>query len=196
MHSSGEVIVTASLILILSLIFLRLRITECHLKILGLKSEKLNEVTWRTERAPRPSTSRTQRARGSRSSRDKLVQDIQNNLSEDDMLSLTDHLKQSEIRTKNVTSTRHQEKLDKLRKKQNKIFRPSSTTNNKQRWVHNLSSKTLSESQVNVLQKGFKFAIAPSQLPTLDFVIGVEFGLRQVEDLAQVMTARHRRSQK
>ena len=118
--------------------FLRLRITECHLKILGLKSEKR-----------------------------KLVQDIQNTLSEDDMLSLTDHLKQSEIRTKNVTSTRHQEKLDKLRKKQNKPFRPSSTTNNKQRWVHNLSSKTLSESQVNVLQKGFKFAIAPSQIPTL-----------------------------
>ena len=56
--------------------FLRLRITECHLKILGLKSEKR-----------------------------KLVQDIQNSLSEDDMLSLTDHLKQSEIRTKNVTST-------------------------------------------------------------------------------------------
>ena len=106
------------------------------------------------------------------------------------MLSLTDHLKQSEIRTRNVTSTRHQEKLDKLRKKQNKPFRPSSTTNNKQRWVHNLSSKTLSESQANVLQKGFKFAIAPSQIPTLDFVSGVEFGLRQVEDLAQVMTAR------
>ena len=91
---------------------------------------------------------------------------------------------------KNVTSTRYQEKLDKLRKKQNKPFRPSSTTNNKQRWVHSLSSKTLSESQVNVLQKGFKFAIAPSQIPTLDFVSGAEFGLRQVEDLAQVMTAR------
>ena len=106
------------------------------------------------------------------------------------MLSLTDHLKQSEIRTKHATSTRHQEKLDKLRKKQSKPFRPSSTTNNKQRWVHNLSSKTFSESQVNVLQKGFKFAIAPSQIPTLDFVSGVEFGLRQVEDLSRVMTAR------
>ena len=56
--------------------------------------------------------------------------------------------------------------------------------------MHNLSSKTLSESQVNLLQKGFKFAIAPSQISTLDFVSGVEFGLRQVEDLAQVMTAR------
>ena len=41
-----------------------------------------------------------------------------------------------------------------------------------------------------MLQKGFKFAIAPSQIPTLDFVSGVDFGLRQVEDLAQVMTAR------
>ena len=41
-----------------------------------------------------------------------------------------------------------------------------------------------------MLQKGSKFAIAPSQTPTLDFVSGVEFGLPQVEDLAQVMTAR------
>ena len=40
-----------------------------------------------------------------------------------------------------------------------------------------------------MLQKGFKFAIAPSQIPTLDLVSGVEFDLRQVEDLAQVMTA-------
>ena len=118
------------------------------------------------------------------------MQDIQNNLSEDNTLSLTDHLKQSEIRTKNVASTRHQVKLDKLRKKQNKPFCPFSTTNNKQRWVHNLSSKTFSESQANVLQKGFKFAIAQSQIPTLDFVSEVEFGLRQVEDLAQVMIAR------
>ena len=61
---------------------------------------------------------------------------------------------------------------------------------NKQRWVPNFSLKTLSESQVNVLKKGFKFAIAPSQNPTLDFLSGFEFGLRQVEDLAQVMTDR------
>ena len=76
------------------------------------------------------------------------------------------------------------------------LFHPLLTTpfreflNLKKRWVRNLSSKTLSESQVNVLQKGFKFATAPSQIPTLDFVSEVEFGLRQVEDLAQVMTAR------
>ena len=41
-----------------------------------------------------------------------------------------------------------------------------------------------------LLQTGFKFAIAPSQIPTLDFVSGIEFGLRQVEDGAQVITAR------
>ena len=80
-------------------------------------------------------------------------------------------------------------KLEKLRKK-NKSFGSSSTIDNKQRRVHSLSLKTLSESQINVLQKGFKFAIAPFQIPTLDFVSGVEFGLRQVEDVAQVVIAR------
>ena len=73
--------------------FLRLRITESHLKILRLKSEKR-----------------------------KLVKDIQKNLCEYDMLSLIDFLKQSEIRTKNVTSTRHQVKSDKLRKKTKQVF--------------------------------------------------------------------------
>ena len=56
--------------------------------------------------------------------------------------------------------------------------------------MHSLSLNTVSESQINVLQKGFKFAIAPFQIPTLDFVSGVEFGLRQVEDVAQVVIAR------
>ena len=73
--------------------FLRLRITECHLKILGLKSEKR-----------------------------KLVQDIQNSLSEDDMLSLTDHLKQSEIRTKKCNINKTSGEIRQIEKKTKQAF--------------------------------------------------------------------------
>ena len=43
------------------------------LQLFVLILRKIFEVTWRTERAPRPSTSRTQRARGTRSSRTEPI---------------------------------------------------------------------------------------------------------------------------
>ena len=46
-------------------------VTGEHKQIWG--AQKVYEVTWRTERAPRPSTSRTQRARGTRSSRTEPI---------------------------------------------------------------------------------------------------------------------------
>ena len=89
-------------------------------------------------------------------------------------------------------------KLDKLRKKHNKPSTGRSTTANsniKQNWVHNLSNRTLSNPEHQVLGKGFKFAITPHKVPILDLVTGVEFGLRQVRDAAQVMTVRSKVSE-
>jgi len=77
--------------------------------------------------------------------------------------------------------------LDKLRKKQTK--HSPTLESEDQKWVHNLSSLTLSNSQVSrpILKKGFKFAIAQNLVFILDFVSGVEFGLHQIEDSAQVL---------
>ena len=71
----------------------------------------------------------------------------------------------------------------------------TATSNIKQNWVHDLSNRTFSNPEHKVLGKGFKFAITPHKVPILDLVTGVEFGLRQVRDAAQVMTVRSKVSE-
>ena len=46
--------------------------------------------------------------------------------------------------------------------------------------VKNLSSRSLTNAQESLLKKGNKFAIAPSKIPVLDIISGVELGLSQV----------------
>ena len=47
--------------------------------------------------------------------------------------------------------------------------------------VKNFLSRDFIQSQINVLKKGTKFAIAPSKIPTWDIICGVEQGLMQVD---------------
>ena len=64
---------------------------------------------------------------------------------------------------------RHAEKLNRL------ICKTQVTKNIlSNNWVKNFSSRDFTQSQINVLKKGTKFAIAPTKIPTLDFVCGVE----------------------
>ena len=73
-------------------------------------------------------------------------------------------------------------KIDKLQKLNRLIGKTQVTKNNlSNHWVKNFSSRDFTQSQINVLKKGTKFAIAPTKIPTLDFVCGVEQGLMQVD---------------
>ena len=49
------------------------------------------------------------------------------------------------------------------------------------KWIQNFSSRNFNESEINVLMKGTKFAITPVETPTLDFICGVEQGLKNVQ---------------
>ena len=71
---------------------------------------------------------------------------------------------------------RHTEKLDRLIEK-NKINNHFQTRT----WVKNCSSRQFTKAQMTVLEKGNKFAIAPTKIPSLDFICGVEQGLSQVK---------------
>jgi hypothetical protein len=44
----------------------------------------------------------------------------------------------------------------------------------KERWVINKSDRTLSESELNVLQKGLNFSVVPNNIPTAEFITGIE----------------------
>ena len=47
-------------------------------------------------------------------------------------------------------------------------------------WIKNLFLHSLRNSQVSLLKKGNKFAIAPSKIPVLNIISGVELGRSQV----------------
>jgi hypothetical protein len=44
----------------------------------------------------------------------------------------------------------------------------------KERWVINKSDRTLSESELSVLQKGLNFSVVPNNIPTAEFITGIE----------------------
>ena len=80
--------------------------------------------------------------------------------------------KKSEVRSK--TEYIHNQKLKQL------IPRERETKSLNRNWVKNLSSRLLTNAQESLLKKGNKFAIAPSKIPVLDIISGVELGLSQV----------------
>ena len=80
--------------------------------------------------------------------------------------------KKSKVRSK--TQYIHNQKLKQL------IPRERETKSLNQNWVKNLSSRSLTNAQESLLKKGNKFVIAPSKIPVLDIMSGVELGLSQV----------------
>ena len=107
---------------------------------------------------------------------------------------LSQHIQISKTYQIKQVSTTHQKKLNALRKK-NRSSSSTTTTLPKQKWVVNMSSKKLTQSQNAVLEKGFNFAITPKFIPKLDIISGVEAGLRAVRDDAAVHIARSKVSE-
>ena len=50
----------------------------------------------------------------------------------------------------------------------------------KKKWIFNTSSKTLTQAHLNVLTKGLAFTPTPKKPPTLDFIVSIESGARQL----------------
>ena len=72
---------------------------------------------------------------------------------------------------------------NKLRNLLSKSCPGSSGSNLKDKWVLNLSSKELSELKRRGLEKGLKFAIAPSKIPTVEIIASVEEGIFRLGDV-------------
>ena len=102
------------------------------------------------------------------------------------------HVNKSKTSVEAKTKKRHDKKLEKLRfgQSSNQSKQVCRDQHIKQKWVHNLSSKSLTHTQTGVLEKGFNFALSPKSLPMVDIICGVEEGLRKVNDAAAVSTAR------
>ena len=83
------------------------------------------------------------------------------------------------VKSKSVqekTKLGHSQKLQRLIPD----YRPHNNKNIHKSWVKNLSSRQFSKSETEILSKRMKFAVAPRKVPVLDFVCGVEQGLKKV----------------
>ena len=69
----------------------------------------------------------------------------------------------------------HSKKLQVLTSKSN-ISLPDDTVN-RDKWVLNISSKPLNNTEMTALQKGTNFALAPKKIPTAEIVAGIEDGI-------------------
>ena len=102
------------------------------------------------------------------------------------------HVNNSKTSVEAKTKKTHDKKLEKLRfwQSSNQSKQVCRDQHIKQKWVHNLSSKSLTHTQTGVLEKGFNFVLSPKSLPMVDIICGVEEGLQKVNDAAAVSTAR------
>ena len=78
----------------------------------------------------------------------------------------------------NKTKDRQQRKFHKLlQKKQSSVLPTNTSSIDKNKWVVNLSSRPLSDTEVSLLQKGLNFAISPTSIPATEIVVKVESGI-------------------
>ena len=78
----------------------------------------------------------------------------------------------------NKTKDRQQRKFHKLlQKKQSSVLPTNTPCIDKNKWVVNLSSRPLSDTEVSLLQKGLNFAISPTSIPATEIVVKVESGI-------------------
>ena len=95
----------------------------------------------------------------------------------DEIELLKNYAKIKSMKLQSDLDEKHSDKLERLPGSSFDKKRPSPTQN----WVRHYSSRPLTQSQIAVLQRGSKFAVAPNKIPTLAFVCGVEQGLHQVK---------------
>ncbi len=71
-----------------------------------------------------------------------------------------------------------------IRRKLNNLANEYCNSNNvdKSKWVVNISSRSLTKTEVEVLQKGPKFAPAPSETPYKEIVANIEAGIDNLND--------------
>ena len=105
--------------------------------------------------------------------------------------------KKQQLTSKLVSN--HQGKLDRLLKQYTgtgvatNIRNKDTGTNSKtDKWVKNLSTRILNANEIDVLKKGFKYAIAPRKISTPKLLSDVEKGLAKIpaDDEAAVTIAR------
>ena len=64
------------------------------------------------------------------------------------------------------------------------------TSINQEKWVINLSNRSLTVSERSVLVKGLNFSVTPSKIPVTDIIAATEHACSQLKDKSQAESLR------
>ena len=98
----------------------------------------------------------------------------------------------SQVENDRVKS-RHIEKYRKLKERKQTVSEQESTDNrtsdsgsdNKSKWVVNLSSRKLNDHEINVLNKGLNYGVSPRALPVEDFIVATEVACDKLDSASK-----------
>ena len=124
----------------------------------------------------------TQKAKGDgKREAEFTAQSITSALSTEDADSI---LKQIKINTQRVVTTtkdRQRQKFEKLsREKQESVAPPVTLSADKTNWFINLSSRSITDSEITLLKKVLNFAVTPENIPATEIIAKVESAVRQL----------------
>ena len=89
---------------------------------------------------------------------------------------------------------RHLKKFYNLLKKHQHQQPPTENTIDKLKWIVNLSSKTFTLAEENLLQNGLNYSITPQTIPTADIIAKVETAIRTLPDRVKAENIRAKTS--
>ena len=95
-------------------------------------------------------------------------------LSREEQQNVTRHIAHVSESTHEKTKWRHQQKIQHLETKRDRINDADLTGTQLKRWVINLSKYKLSGNQNKILAKGLNYAVTPEKMPTEEFVVAAE----------------------
>ena len=110
--------------------------------------------------------------------KDNLLKTLSPSLSEDELNTIQDYEKSQGESLCSKKLLKHETMLSSLENRNSPQQKKNLNPSNK--WVVNLSQKTLTEDQVQVLGLCLNFATAPKEVPIKDILASVEDGLRGI----------------
>ncbi|XP_078361584.1 uncharacterized protein LOC144645943 [Oculina patagonica] len=108
-------------------------------------------------------------------------QSVTSALSTEDADRVLEQIKINTQRVFNTSKDRQKQKFEKLLREKQAAVSPADTSYlDKTNWVINLSSRTLNDAEIALLQKGLNFAVTPANVPAKEIIANVESAIRQL----------------
>ncbi|GJQ71453.1 hypothetical protein Trydic_g11178 [Trypoxylus dichotomus] len=106
---------------------------------------------------------------------EEIKQKIEEIVNEEDFTNICAAVQRSYTKINRQLKDKHRKKLKSL------IRQQESNSVDPRKTVINLSSKQLGDNAIKILNKGMKFAIASTRVPTLDMILAVEMAVGKIQ---------------